>query len=375
MAIPPSGSLSRRRFLHVASVGSTALFGGAPLRAWAEAMAGNGGRPLGVALLGLGMYSEGQLGPSLRETKLCRLAGVVTGHPEKAARWAREYGLPEKNLYSYETLDRIADNPDIDIVYVVTPPALHREFVVRAAKAGKHVISEKPLATSVEDCEAMIAACREAKVRFSVGYRLFFEPHVAELRRLARDGDFGPLTKMTGEFGFVFGERAWRVDKKLAGGGPMMDLGIYLIQAACMAQDGAAPVAVTAHELPKKRPELFNEVEETMRFGLEFADGARLDALASFNQGGDSFRAEGAGGWIDFRPHAFAYRGIGCVTSRGTFDAPIAVHEQALQMDGFAKCVMTGERTPVPGEMGLRDIRILEAIYEAARTGRRTPVA
>src|SRR5208283_4617128 len=167
----------------------------------------------------------------------------------------------------------------------VTPPALHREFVVRAAKAGKHVISEKPLATSVEDCEAMIAACRDAKVRFSVGYRLFFDPHVAELRRLARDGDFGPLMNMTGKFAFVFGERAWRVDKRLAGGGPMMDLGIYVIQAACMAQNGATPVAVTAHELPKKRPELFNEVEETMRFGLEFANGARLDGTASFNQG------------------------------------------------------------------------------------------
>src|SRR5580658_1389562 len=167
MVVPQTESLSRRRFLQVATVGSTALIGGASLRAWAETTTGKGGKPLGVALLGLGMYSEGQLGPSLRETKLCRLAGVVTGHPEKAARWASEYGLPEKNLYSYETFDRIADNPDIDIVYVVTPPALHREFVVRAAKAGKHVISEKPLATSVEDCDAMIAACREAKVQFS----------------------------------------------------------------------------------------------------------------------------------------------------------------------------------------------------------------
>jgi glucose-fructose oxidoreductase len=361
--------------LRLASIGSTAVLGGATLRSWADALAANGGKPLGIALLGLGMYSEGQLGPALRETRLCRLTGVVTGHPEKAARWAREYGLQEKNLYSYENLDRIADNPDIDIVYVVTPPALHREFVVRAAKAGKHVISEKPLATSVEDCEAMIAACRDAKVRFSVGYRLFFEPHVAELRRIAREGDFGTLTKMSGKFAFVFGERAWRVDKKLAGGGPMMDLGIYVIQAACMAQNGATPVAVTAHEMPKKRPELFNEVEETMRFGLEFANGARLDGMASFNGGGDAFRAEGGGGWIEFRPHAFGYRGIGCVTSRGAFDAPITVHQQALQMDGFAECVMTGKQTTVPGEMGLRDIRILRAIYEAARTGGRTLVA
>jgi predicted dehydrogenase len=371
-SLPP---LSRRNFVRLVSAGAASLAAGtaAPGRA-AEPAPLPGTRPLGVALLGLGRYSTGQLGPALRETKFCRLTGVVSGHPEKAARWAQEYGLPARNLYNYENFDRIADNPDIDIVYVVTPPALHPQFAIRAARAGKHVISEKPLATSVADCDAMIAACRAAKVKFSVGYRLFFDPYHGELRRLAREGDFGPLARMTGDRAFVFGKRAWRIDKKLAGGGPMMDLGIYLIQGACMAQNGAAPVAVTAHELPKRKPQLFNEVEETMQFGLEFADGARFEGTASFNGSADRFRAEGDWGWIDFRQHAFTYRGIVAATSRGPLHYSLPAHQQAFQMDNFAECVLTNRETPVPGEMGRRDLKILTAIYRAAAEGRRVVV-
>jgi len=374
MRIPPLNTLSRRDFVRLVSTGAAVMATGISPRSRAEILSVNNGRPLGVVLLGLGRYSEGQLGPSLRETRLCRLEGVVSGHPEKLATWAKAYGLPEKNLYTYDNFDRIADNPDIDIVYVVTPPALHPKFAIQAAKAGKHVISEKPLATSVADCEAMIAACREAKVRFSVGYRLFFDPYHGELRRLAKEGDFRPLAKMTGDRGFVLGTREWRIDKKLAGGGPMMDLGIYLIQASCMAQNGAAPIAVTARELPKQRPEFFNEVEETMQFSFEFENHARFDGVSSFNHAADEFRAEGARGWIDFEQNAFAYRGIVCETSRGPLHYSLPAHQQAFQMDDFAECILTGRETPVPGEMGLRDIRILMAIYEAARIGAKVVV-
>jgi glucose-fructose oxidoreductase len=348
--------------------------GGTAAKAQAKALAPRQGKPLGVALLGLGNYAETELAPSLQETSLCRLTGLVSGHPDKAARWAWKYGVPPKNIYNYDNFDRIADNPDIDIVYVVTPPALHREYVVRAAQAGKHVISEKPLATSVADCDAMIAACHDAKVRFSVGYRLFFDPYHGELRRLAKDGDYGPLNRMSGQFSFVAPGWIWRIDKRLAGGGPMMDLGIYLIQASCMAQNGATPVAVTARELPKQKPELFKEVEETMEFGLEFAGGGRFEGVTSFNRGGNEYKAAGPKGWINFKP-AFNYEGLACETSdRGALHFPMAVHQQARQMDDFAQCILTGRATPVPGEMGRRDLRILTAIYEAARTGQRVPV-
>jgi len=330
-------------------------------------------RKLGVALLGLGRYSSGQLGPALRETKNCYLAGVITGHAEKGEHWAADYGLNKKNIYNYENFDQIADNPDIDIVYVVTPPALHPEFTIRAAKAGKHVISEKPMATSISDCDRMIAACKAAKVKLAIGYRLHYDLYHRELMRLAREQDFGPFMKMTGDRGFVFGERAWRIDKKLAGGGPMMDLGIYIVHGACMAANGVAPIAVTAHEEPKTKPELFNEVEETIRWTMEWANGAKCDAVTSFNHSSDTFRVEGAKGWMDFKQHAFTYHGIVCETSRGPLNLQ-AINQQAAHMDDFADCVRTGRDTPVPGELGRRDLQIITAVYEAALTGRRVQI-
>jgi glucose-fructose oxidoreductase len=367
-------SFSRRDFLRGIGLGSIA---GAALAAGSRfpgyAIGEDTGRKLGVALLGLGRYSTGQLGPALRETKQCYLAGVVTGHPEKAEKWAADYSLNKKNIYTYETFDRIADNKDIDIVYIVTPPALHPEFTIRSAKAGKHVISEKPMATSVADCNRMIAACKTAKVKLAIGYRLYYDPYHREMMRLAKTGEFGVFTKMTGDRGFVFGERAWRIDKKLAGGGPMMDLGIYIVHGACMAANGVTPVSVTAQELPKTKPELFDQVEETIRWTMDFPNGSRCEAVTGFNHRADQFRVEGSKGWLHFKDKAFTYRGAVCETSRGPLSYP-AINQQAAQMDDFADCILSGRNTPVPGELGRRDMRIITAVYEAASTGKRVLV-
>ncbi len=360
---------SRRDFLRTSALAAAAL---ATRRVHAQVSPPR--RRLGVALLGLGSYASGQLGPALRETRNCYLAGIVTGTPEKAERWAADYNLKPQNVYNYENFDKIVDNPEIDIVYVVTPPALHPDFTLRAAKAGKHVISEKPMATSVADCDRMIAACQAAKVKLGIGYRLHYDLYHKELMRHARQQDLGRFMKMTGAFAFVFGRRAWRVDKRLAGGGPMMDLGIYVVHAACMAKNGEAPITVTAHEEPKTRLDLFNEVEETLRFTLEFADGARCDGLTSFNQSADTFRAEGTKGWMDFKQTAFMYRGIVCETSAGPLALPV-INQQAAQMDDFADCVLTGRPTLVPGELGRRDMQIVTAIYEGARSGQRVPLS
>lgn len=381
MKSPFASDGSRRAFLRRLSLGTAAAATGLGLTnlAWAQSTnptantTGAGTqKKLGVALLGLGRYATNELAPAFQKTKNCKLAGVITGHPEKGARWAAQYELPARNIYNYGNLDRIADNPDIDIVYVVTPPALHPEFVIRAAQAGKHVISEKPMATSVADCDAMIAACNKANVKLSIGYRLHFEPYLIELMRLQRDKDFGDLMKLSGDRGFVFGNHAWRIEKKLAGGGPMMDLGIYIVQAACMAT-GLTPIAVTAKERPKERPDFFTEVEETLDFGLEFPNGATLQAVTSFNHNSDTFRAAGEKGWLEFRTHAFSYQVGTVVTSRGPLHYP-PPYQQALQMDDFADCILNHRPTVVPGEMGRRDIRIISAIYESARTGKKVAV-
>jgi glucose-fructose oxidoreductase len=326
---------------------------------------------LGVALVGLGSYSSGQLGPALRETKLCRLAGVVTGSPAKAARWAKNYGLPSNCLYTYDTMERMAENPAIDIVYVVTPNGLHAEHAIRAARAGKHVICEKPMANTVAECDAMIAACRAAGRKLAIGYRQHYHTSLVDLALLARDRRFGDLMKMNGAFAFRTWNKTWRQTQKLGGGGPLMDLGIYILQEACVAA-GATPVAVTAKADPVTRPDVFDEVEETLRFTLEFPNGARCEGRTSYNDSYNHFRAEGAKGWIELEP-AFAYHGITGRTNHGQLRFPDG-NQQAAQMDDFAACILESRESIVPGEMGRRDLQLIEAIYRAMRSGQREPV-
>jgi glucose-fructose oxidoreductase len=358
--------LSRRDFLRNLSI-TTAGLALAPNYV-CKLLAQNNGRKLGIAMLGLGNYAANQLAPALRETKLCQLTAVVTGHPEKGEKWVSQYNLKRENLYSYENLDRIADNRDVDIVYVVTPPALHPEFTIRAAKAGKHVISEKPMATSVADCDRMIDACKKAKVQLGIGYRMHYDLFRKELMRIVQTQEFGPFIKMAGNFSFVMNQHQWRIEKKLAGGGAMMDLGIYVVQAAIQAAN-ANPLSVTAHEEPKQRPDFFNETEETLKFTLNFANGATCEGTTSFNGQGNNFRAEGGKGWFEMSKGAFSYNGGVGQTSKGPLNFPW-INQQAAQMDDFAECVLTGRKTPVAGEMGRSHIAIISAVYEAARTGR-----
>jgi glucose-fructose oxidoreductase len=202
-------SLSRRSFVGRLAVGAAAL-----------ALPGRGqsqtppAKKLGIALCGLGNYARGQLAPALKLTQLCQLTGVVTGSREKGLQWAKDHGFPAKNIYHYDTMARLADNPEIDIVYVVTPNALHAVYTIAAAKAGKHVICEKPMALTAAECDTMIAACKAANVRLSIGYRLHFEPHTQELKRLAKDKDFGAFMKMSGGNGFVMQRKDRRADHK-----------------------------------------------------------------------------------------------------------------------------------------------------------------
>jgi glucose-fructose oxidoreductase len=361
--------VSRRQFLERTSL-AAAL---AVSPHWARAAESPPAKQVGVALLGLGGYATRQLGPALRETKFCKLAGVVTGSRAKGEQWARDYGFSEKSIYGYDTIARIADDKSIDIVYVVTPNGLHAEHAIAVAKAGKHLIIEKPMCNTVAECDAVLAACKAANVRHSIGYRLFWDPYHTELRRLAREEDFGTFKKMKGDRAFVMGTWRWRADKNLAGGGPLMDLGVYLIQGACMAKQGIAPAFVTARELPKTRPDISRDTEETLQWTMEWPDGAIAELTTSYQQNFDHFRAEAPKGWIDFKEHAFGYK-VGAVeTSRGPLNYP-APNQQALQLDDFAQCVQTGRATPVPGEMGRRDLTIIEAIYRAAASGRREAV-
>jgi glucose-fructose oxidoreductase len=363
-------NLSRRDFINHVSVGAAALALARPAAGAQSAP----GRKLGVAICGLGNYGRNQIAPALKLTQHCELRGVITGSPDKGAVLAKEHGFPTQNIWSYEQIPQLANHPEIDIVYVATPNALHAPHVIAIAGTRKHVICEKPMAVSVAECDAMIRACRANNVKLSIGYRLQFEPHYDELKRLARGEQWGPFTRMSGGFSFVMKQAQWRAERKLAGGGPLMDLGIYCIQAACMAAGGAAPVAITARELPKQRPEFFRDVEEGLEFTMEFASGARGDFTTSYNAPANKFRAEAAQGWFEIGP-AYSYSGLKVITSAGPFTPEVPKSQQAVQVDDFARCVRDDLPTRVPGEMGRRDMVMVEAIYaSAAQGGKRVAV-
>ena len=324
---------------------------------------------LGVALVGLGTYSTAQLAPALLETAYCRLAGVVSGSAEKRDQWKLRYQLPENNVYGYDNFDEIASNRDIDIVYVVLPNSMHAEYVIRAARAGKHVICEKPMATSVDDCHRMINACREAGVKLSVGYRLHFDSFNQEMMRLGQKKIFGSVSTIMARHGMKVGSKdQWRLDKQLAGGGPLMDLGIYCTQGA-LYTSGELPVAVNARFLPKTDKQKFSSVEEGIEWEMEFPSGVKAVCQSSYSEEGDLLRAEASRGWFELQP-AYAYNGLNGKSSEGVMMIT-PLNQQAAQMDDFALCVQNNSETRVPGEMGLRDVQILYAIYESAESGRR----
>src|SRR5882757_656940 len=210
-----------------------------------RALAAASGKKLGFALCGLGSLSTNQIAPALLKTEACRLAGIITGTPEKAVKWKAQYNIPDKNIYSYETMHRIADNKDIDVVYVVTPNAIHLQNALVAAKAGKHVFCEKPMEISVERCQQMIDAVRAANRILGIGYRCRFEPHHLECVRIAREQELGAVKVIDGHFGFNIEPGVWRLNRALAGGGPLMDVGIYALQATRYLS-GEEPVWVSA---------------------------------------------------------------------------------------------------------------------------------
>ncbi len=326
---------------------------------------------LGVALVGLGGYATGQLAPALLQTEHCYLAGIVTGTPSKAETWKEKYNIPEKNIYNYENFDSIKDNPDIDIVYVVLPNSMHADYTIRAAQAGKHVTCEKPMAINVEDCDSMIAACKKAGKMLSIGYRLHFDPYNLEMARLGTKKVYGEIKKLSAGFGFRAQKGIWRLDKKMAGGGPLMDLGIYCMQGVCYTT-GMEPVAVTAQASPISDPSKFIDIEETLIWQMEMPNGLVSECKTSYTDGMNYLKAEVEKGFFELQP-AFNYSGLKGKTSDGVIEyAPMS--QQAKQMDEFALAIKNKRPTIVPGEMGRRDVKIITAIYEAMNTGKRIEI-
>ena len=363
---------SRRRFL--TNVGVSALALPTLTNAFGEPIRTESGQPsrkLGIALVGLGSYSSTRLAPALQETQNCRLAGIVTGTPAKSEEWMKKYNIPKANVYDYKTFDRIADNKDIDVVYVVLPNSMHEEFVVRAAQAGKHVICEKPMAITPKACQNMIDACKKAGKQLAIGYRLHYEPFTREVMRLGQQKVFGPIKFMESSDGFRINDpNQWRMKKAMAGGGALMDVGIYAVQGARYVT-GEEPVSVTAQFSPKTEPEKFKDVEETLFWQFLFPSGAVCNSTTSYTAGVERLYASCQNGWFELSP-AFGYGPLKGRTSKGPIEQPVVNH-QAAHMDGVCQDLLDGKQLPdhVTGAEGLRDVRLLQAIYQAAETGRK----
>lgn len=326
---------------------------------------------LGIALVGLGYYSTDLIAPALQLTKHCYLAGIVTGTPAKAESWKKKYNIPDKNIYNYQNFDSIANNPDIDVVYVILPPSMHREYVERAAKAGKHVWCEKPMAPTVKDCEAMIKACRDNKQTLSIGYRCQHDPNTQAFMKFAKEKTFGNIQLVTCAAAYFDGRTThWKQNKAL-GGGVMGDMGVYSIQGARLAT-GEEPNWVTAHHFTN-RPEIYKDVDETTMYQLHFPSGALANCTASFGLNSNFLKVNYQKGFLHMDPFS-SYSGNKGVSSAGEINFKIE-SQQATQMDDDALAIMQKKPLMVPGEEGLRDIRVVEAVYEAARTGKAVKIS
>ncbi|MFC5626062.1 Gfo/Idh/MocA family protein [Algoriphagus winogradskyi] len=326
-------------------------------------------KTLRVAIMGLGSYGT-RVAEAIQSCQRTKLVGVISGTPSKVVAWREKYGIPEKNCYNYENFDAIKDNPDIDAVYVITPNALHKDQVIRVAKAGKHAICEKPMAVNAADGQAMVEACKAAGVHLLIGYRMHFEPNTLEVIRMRKAGEFGDIRFFQGLSGFTIGDPTqWRLDPKLSGGGAMMDIGIYSINGARY-MIGEEPIWVTAQEV-KTNPEKFKEgIDETITFQLGFPSGVIASCLSTYNMNNlDRFYLNGSKGWAEMQPST-GYGPIKGETNKGPLTEPIVTH-QTVQMDEMAAIIFDGKKpeVPVDGEEGVKDMKIIDAIFKAVETG------
>ncbi|MDX2303362.1 MAG: Gfo/Idh/MocA family oxidoreductase [Microscillaceae bacterium] len=323
---------------------------------------------LGVALVGLGGYSAGQLAPALQLTKNCYLAGIVTGSPHKIPEWQKKYNIKDKNVYNYDNMHTIANNEEIDVVYVVVPTALHAKYSLIAANAGKHVWCEKPMAMTVEECQSIIDICNKNKVKLSVGYRMQHEPNTRTVIEYASSLPYGKIKSVKALAGYGGGGgKGWRFERAM-GGGALYDMGVYTINGIRYAS-AQEPIGVLNAKQYRNRPELFNDVDETTEYELEFASGIQTIGKTSVSENMGILEVICEKGDYHLSPMQ-SYNGVQGRTSNGILlNKPIA-NQQAQQMDDDALAILNNKAVMVPGEEGMRDIRIVQAIIQAAETGK-----
>ena len=405
--ITTEGALSRRHFLRSASgalAGAAALATGAagqaakpnqqnsvqlseihaatepPEKAPGPFLPPN--RRVGFAIVGLGRLSLDQILPGFAKSEYCKPVALVSGDRAKALKIAAQYGIAESNITDYAGYEKLRDMPGVDVIYIVLPNGMHREFVVRGAKTGKHILCEKPMANSAAECEEMIAACRQANIKLMIAYRQQYEPMNRALEKAVRDGKLGKLRSVVASNSQNQGDPTqWRLNKKLAGGGCMPDVGIYCLNAARFLS-GEEPEEVFATVVQPKDDPRFREVEARCEVIAKFPSGLTANFTSSYDIHRSAFlRLEGSEAFGEMDP-AFGYHGgklrFSKLENGKEVERVPSIEDKdqfALEMDHMATCVLNNQQPHTPGEEGLQDQRIVEAIYKSAATGKSVKLA
>lgn len=331
---------------------------------------------VGFALVGVGQLTEQQLLPAFRKTPHATAVALVTGHREHALAVGRRYGIAEASVYGYDEFERLADDDGVDAVYIVLPNGLHAEYTVRAARCGKHVLCEKPMATRVADAELMIQACRSARRKLMVAYRCQYAPADRAIADHVRAGRLGELRDFCAFNGQVQQDPShWRLKRELAGGGPLPDIGIYCLNAARFLS-GEEPVEVMARTFAGEGDPRFAEVEESVQFLMRFPGGMVAHCGASYaTHTSRMLRLSGTRGWAELDP-AFGYSDPRVrlgepVDGRDAVIEPVIENGDpfAHEIEHFARCILDDLEPHTPGEEGLQDLRVIDAIYASARSG------
>jgi predicted dehydrogenase len=332
-------------------------------------------RKIGYAPVGLGQISSIFM-RAVANSSTTRITGLVSGHPEKAAKFADMYGVPRSSIYNYEDFDRIRENKDIDATYIGLPNAMHKEFTIRSAQAGKHVLCEKPMAISSAECRDMIDACRQAKVRLMIAYRIHYDPTHLKAIELIRQGRIGQVQFCAGNFGSNFGPNQWRLTRALGGGGSLLDMGIYPLNTIRL-YTGEDPVRFGAFTSTFDRDERFNEVEETICWTMQMASGLTANCASSYGTRLPGYvKMFGSRGTVEVTS-AYSYQGLQLNAHCDDPDGKsgVDIHEAStgkmpfqfqIEAEDFAKCILENKESRTPGEEGLKDLVAIEKIYAAA---------
>jgi predicted dehydrogenase len=329
------------------------------------------GDRVGFALVGLGRLSIQQLIPAFRASKKAKLTALVSGDAAKAQQIAQENGIDPKSIYNYKNFGRIAKNKDVQVVYIVLPNSMHAEFTVRAARAGKHVLCEKPMETSVTKCQQMISECRHAKVKLMIAYRIQYEPMNRAMRTLVREKTFGDVKFIESVNMQKIDKMEWRLSEKLSGSGAVGDVGVYCINTIRFLL-GEEPIEIFAQSFRPAGDARFKEVDASTIFQMRFPSGVLANCACGFDaHESRAYRVVTNGGEFGMDP-AFPYHGLKMFARPNEPALPqIPETDQfANELDHMADCVMNNREVYTPGEEGLQDQRIIDAIFESVKKQR-----